>query len=68
MEEKQIAIKATLINRLSQMVIDHNLPINLTIGSKLTYLRQVTMTYHDRDELLVEWLISRLTEDDNYAI
>lgn len=67
MEEKQIAIKAPLVNRLAQMILEHSLPINLTIGSKLTYLRQVTMTYDIRDELLVEWIIYRLTEDDIYA-
>ena len=68
MEEKQIALKPSMCNRLSQMVHDHNLPVNLTVGSKLTYLRMVTITYNLRDTLLVKWLIDRVTEDDIYAI
>ena len=68
MEEKQIALKASLCNRLSQMVLDHNLPVNIVVGEKLTYLRTVTLTYQLRDEMLVEWLISRVTEDDEYAV
>ena len=68
MEEKQIALKASLCNRLSQMVLDHNLPVNIVVGEKLTYLRTVILTYHLRDEMLVEWLISRVTEDDDYAV
>ena len=50
------------------MVLDHNLPVNVVVGEKLTYLRTVTLTYHLRDELLVRWLISRVTEDDEYAV
>lgn len=57
-----------MCNRLSQMVHDHNLPVNLTVGSKLTYLRMVTITYNLRDTLLVKWLIDRVTEDDIYAV
>ena len=68
MEEKQIALKASLCNRLSQMVLDHNLPVNIVVGEKLTYLRTVTLTYRLRDEMLVEWLIYRVTEDDDYAV
>ena len=68
MEEKQIALKASLCNRLSQMVLDHNLPVNIVVGEKLTYLRTVTLTSHLRDEMLVEWLIYRVTEDDEYAV
>jgi hypothetical protein len=68
MEEKQIALKPSMCNRLSQMVHDHNLPVNLTVGSKLTYLRMVTITYNLRDTLLVKWLIDRVTEDDIYAV
>lgn len=68
MEEKQIALKASLCNRLSQMVLDHNLPVNIVVGEKLNYLRTVTLTYHLRDEMLVEWLIYRVTEDDEYAV
>ncbi len=68
MEEKQIALKASLCNRLSQMVLDHNLPVNIVVGEKLTYLRTVILTYHLRDEMLVEWLIYRVTEDDDYAV
>ena len=68
MEEKQIALKASLCNRLSQMVLDHNLPVNIVVGENLTYLRTVILTYHLRDEMLVEWLISRVTEDDEYAV
>ena len=68
MEEKQIALKPSMCNRLSQMVHDHNLPVNLTVGNKLTYLRMVTITYNLRDTLLVKWLIDRVTEDDIYAV
>lgn len=68
MEEKQIALKASLCNRLSQMVLDHNLPVNIVVGEKLTYLRTVTLIYQLRDEMLVEWLIYRVTEDDDYAV
>ena len=68
MEEKQIALKPSMCNRLSQMVHDHNLPVNLTVGSNLTYLRMVTITYNLRDTLLVKWLIDRVTEDDIYAV
>lgn len=68
MEEKQIALKASLCNRLSQMVLDHNLPVNIVVGENLTYLRTVILTYHLRDEMLVEWLIYRVTEDDDYAV
>lgn len=68
MEEKQIALKASMCNRLSQMVLDHNLPVNIVVGEKLTYLRTLTLSYHLRDELLIEWLISRVTEDDSYAV
>ena len=50
------------------MVLDHNLPVNIVVGEKLTYLRTVTLTYRLRDEMLVEWLICRVTEDDDYAV
>ena len=68
MEEKQIALKASLCNRLSQMVLDHNLPVNIVVGEKLTYLRTLTLSNHLRDELLIEWLIYRVTEDDEYEV
>lgn len=68
MEEKQIALKSSLCNRLSQMVLDHNLPVNIVVGEKLTYMRTLTLTYNMRDELLIKWLIRRVTEDDDYAV
>ena len=68
MEEKQIALKASLCNRLSHMVLDHNLPVNIVVGEKLSYLRTLTLSYHLRDELLIEWLIYRVTEDDEYEV
>lgn len=68
MEEKQIALKASLCNRLSLMVLDHNLPVNIVVGEKLSYLRTLTLSYHLRDELLIEWLIYRVTEDDEYEV
>ena len=68
MEEKQLALKASVCNRLSQMVLDHNLPVNIVVGEKLTYLRTLTLSYHLRDELLIEWLIYRVTEDDEYEV
>ena len=68
MEEKQIALKASLCNRLSQMVLDHNLTVNIVVGEKLSYLRTLTLSYHLRDELLIEWLIYRVTEDDEYEV
>ena len=68
MEEKQIALKASLCNRLSQMVLNHNLPVNIVVGEKLSYLRTLPLSYHLRDELLIEWLIYRVTEDDEYEV
>lgn len=68
MEERQIALKASLCNRLSQIVLDHNLPIDVVVSERIYHLRTLTLTYRLCDELLVEWLISRVTEDDEYAV
>ena len=68
MEERQIALKASMCNRLSQIVLDHNLPIDIVVGERIYHLHTLTLTYRLCDELLVRWLISRVTEDDEYAV
>lgn len=63
MEEKNIALNAELANRLSTLVFNHSLPIHIDFGRPIEHLRSIKLTYNFCDELLVEWLISRVTEE-----
>lgn len=67
MEEKSLAIQPQLANYLATLVYDHQLPVNITVGKSIDHLRQLTLSYHMRDELLIEWLMSRIDEESIYA-
>jgi hypothetical protein len=63
MEEKNIALNTEFANRLSSLVFNHSLPIHIDIGAPIEHLRSIKLSYNFRDELLVEWLIARVTEE-----
>ena len=67
MEEKAIALQPQLANYLATLVYEHKLPVNITVGKSIEHLRQLTLTYHLRDELLIEWLLSRIDEESIYV-
>lgn len=66
MEQKEIALNASLGNKLATLVHSHQLPVNLVIGKSIDHLRTITITYHIQDELLVEWLLFRIEQEDIY--
>ena len=67
MEEKAIALQPQLANYLATLVYEHKLPVNITVGKSIEHLRQLSLTYHLRDELLIEWLLSRIDEESIYV-
>jgi hypothetical protein len=66
MEQKDIALKASLANKLATLVHSHQLPVNLIVGKPIDHLRTITITYHECDELLIEWLLFRIEQEDIY--
>ena len=66
MEEKSLALQPQLANYLATLVYNHQLPVNISVSKPLDHLRQQTLTYHMRDELLIEWLMSRIDDESIY--
>lgn len=66
MEEKVIALKADLANHLSKLVYDHNLPVHINFGRPIEHLRSIVLTYDIQDELLIEWLLAKIEQENIY--
>ena len=59
MEERQIALAPKLYKELLTVVYNHNLPINIE-----GRLKMITLSYDERDEKLIDWIIERVENID----
>lgn len=64
MEEKQLALAPKLVKELLNAVCNHNLPINIVVGRNEGSLKMITLSYDERDEGLVDWIINRVENLD----
>lgn len=64
MEERQIALAPALYKELLNAVYNHNLPINIVVGRNEGKLKMLTLSYDERDEKLVDWIIDRVENID----
>lgn len=64
MEERQIALAPKLYKELLTAVYNHSLPVNIVVGKNEGRLKMLTLTYDERDEGLVDWLIERVENLD----
>lgn len=64
MEERQIALAPTLYKELLNAVYNHSLPINIQVHKNEGKLKRLTLSYDERDEKLVDWIIDRVENID----
>lgn len=64
MEERQIALASKLYKELLTVVYNHNLPINIEVHKNEGRLKMLTLSYDERDEKLVDWIIERVENID----
>ena len=61
---QEIALRTHAVQKLTELVYTHNLPMQLTLqaGATPTGLRFLKLDYAETDALLAEWLIAKVTE------
>ena len=64
MEERQIALASKLYKELLTVVYNHNLPINIQVQKNEGRLKMLTLSYDERDEKLIDWIIERVENID----
>ena len=64
MEERQIALAPTIYKELMNAVYNHNLPITIVVHKNEGKLKQLTLSYDERDEKLIDWIIERVENID----
>lgn len=64
MEERQIALAPKLYKELLTVVYNHNLPINIQVHKNEGRLKMLTLSYDERDEKLIDWIIERVENID----
>ena len=64
MEERQIALAPKLYTDLLTVVYNHNLPINIEVHKNEGRLKMLTLSYDERDEKLIDWIIERVENID----
>ena len=64
MEERQIALSPKLYKELLTVVYNHNLPINIEVHKNEGRLKMLTLSYDERDEKLIDWIIERVENID----
>lgn len=64
MDERQIALAPKLYKEFLNAVYKHNLPINIQVHKNEGKLKQLTLSYDERDEKLVDWIIDRVENID----
>ncbi|MBR6750367.1 MAG: hypothetical protein IKM10_07770 [Bacteroidaceae bacterium] len=64
MEERQIALAPKLYKELLTVVYNHNLPINIQVQKNEGRLKMLTLSYDERDEKLIDWIIERVENID----
>lgn len=64
MEERQIALAPALYKELLNAVYNHSLPINIQVHKNEGKLKRLTLSYDERDEKLVDWIIDRVENID----
>ena len=64
MEERQIALAPAIYKELMNAVYNHNLPINIVVHKNEGKLKQLTLSYDERDEKLIDWIIERVENID----
>lgn len=64
MEERQIALAPKNCKELVNAVTNYNLPINIIVHRSHGRLKEITLTYDERDEGLVDWIIERVENLD----
>lgn len=60
----QIALAPKLYKEFINAVYNHNLPIGIVVGKNEGKLKTLTLSYDERDEALVNWIIERVTNLD----
>ena len=64
MEEREIALAPKLYKELLNAVYNHNLPVNIDVHKNEGKLKRLTLSYDERDEKLVDWIIERVENID----
>ncbi len=59
----EMLLNRKCVNVLNDLLEAHSLPIKITTGVCRKELLTVVLEYDERDALLVEWLLERITED-----
>ena len=64
MEERHIALAPKLYKELLTVVYNHNLPIHIEVHKNEGRLKMLTLSYDERDEKLIDWIIERVENID----
>lgn len=57
--KKVMATQPKIASWMVEMQMDHNLPIEITIGEKEDELQAITLNFDEEDENAVHWMVDK---------
>ena len=57
--KKVMATQPKIASWMVEMQMDHNLPIEITIGEKEEELQSITLNFDEEDENAVHWMVDK---------
>ena len=57
--KKEMATQPKIASWMVEMQMEHNLPIEITIGEKCEELQAITFNYEEEDENVVHWVVDK---------
>lgn len=57
--KKVMATQPKIASWMVEMQMDHNLPIEITIGEKEDELQSITLNFDEEDENAVHWMVDK---------
>ena len=57
--KKEMATQPKIASWMVEMQVEHNLPIEITIGKKCEELQTITFNYEEEDENVVHWVVDK---------
>lgn len=57
--KKVMATQPKIASWMVEMQMDHNLPIEITIGEKEDELQTITLNFDEEDENAVHWMVDK---------
>jgi len=57
--KQELAVQPKIAAWMVEMQMEHSLPIDITVGSKIEELRTVTLFFEEEDENAVHWLVDK---------